>query len=524
MKQIYLLTKNVALAAMMTGISISATAQNNSTVATFATGGSFSAEDNKVEFFLHSGNHGQIQKVGEALGDFNNAVIRDGEMVYGHVGRGFNHPLGSDIVVKYNVSGDKVVTMDTLKEVGGLNGMVILNDYLITTFGFGASGSFVQVFDKNDFSAEAIYSDSQITANIGGFTVMGNEVYFSFTQNDSGKIAGISFEGDEIAPLGILGLDTLSSGIGSLLNDGTSVYALSNKYDQNFMRLRSTVTKIDSNLDYQTVLVPGASGAIAINDGLLYANFGQGLASMSADSLVIIDSNLNDINYAGGSYDTVNNHFVLLQTDYFSFGNLLVIDADSNVIFKEELPISGSAINTMQVAFPTVMDDSAMVQLGAEVLIDVLANDEINPALTSVISMLTVPSQGTSAIDSNSILYTADSAFAGADTFKYIVSTLLFSDSALVFINLEIASAIRNLLNIGVSLAPNPVVTDLNLSFGEEFTGTVSIISIDGRTVLSQEVNGLNQLRLNTYDLPKGVYIVAGKSLNGAFAAKFIKK
>ena len=524
MKQVYLSAKNVAVAAMMVGITFSATAQNNSTVATFATGGSFSAEDNKVEFFLHSGNHGQIMKVGEAFGDFNNAVIREGEDVYGHVGRGFAHPLGKDIVVKYNVAGDNVEAIDTLKEVGGLNGMTIIGDYLVATFGFGATGSYVQVFDKNDLSKPALYSDEQITANVGGFTIMEDIAFFSFTQNDTGKIAGISFEDNEISPLGVFELDTLSSGIGALVNDGFAVYALSNKYDQNFSKVRSTVTKLDEELNYQTVLVPNASGAIGINNGLLYANFGQGLGSMSTDSLVIIDSTINGITYSGGSFDAVNDHFVLLQTDYFSFGNLLVIDADSNVIFKEEVPISGSAISNMQVAFPMVMNDSASAQAGAEVLVDVLGNDDLNPSLTSVVTMLSTPAQGTAEIDSNWALYTADSAFAGADTFKYFVSTLLFSDSGSVYINEEVVSAIRNILNLEVSLAPNPVVSDLNLSFGEDFTGTVSVISIDGRTVLSQEVYNQNAVKLNASNLPKGVYVVAGKSVNGAFAAKFIKK
>jgi len=62
-------------------------------------------------------------------------------------------------------------------------------------------------------------------------------------------------------------------------------------------------------------------------------------------------------------------------------------------------------------------------------------------------------------------------------------------------------------------LFPNPAQNELNLSFNNALSGTVSVMVIDltGRTVISESQNmalGVNTLRLNTSDLQPGLYMV----------------
>ena len=73
---------------------------------------------------------------------------------------------------------------------------------------------------------------------------------------------------------------------------------------------------------------------------------------------------------------------------------------------------------------PTAVTDSATVNSGSSVLIDVLPNDAQTPDTgeTLTIQSITQPGHGTAAIESGKIRYTPGAGFTGSDTFTYTIS------------------------------------------------------------------------------------------------------
>ena len=90
--------------------------------------------------------------------------------------------------------------------------------------------------------------------------------------------------------------------------------------------------------------------------------------------------------------------------------------------------------------------------------------------------------------------------------------------------------AVKNCFSLdGLNFYPNPVTSDLNISFNplrENTKMVISIFNVSGKKVMSKNevlLKGLNNISFNCNDLSKGMYFVQIESNVGVNKTKFIK-
>jgi hypothetical protein len=84
-------------------------------------------------------------------------------------------------------------------------------------------------------------------------------------------------------------------------------------------------------------------------------------------------------------------------------------------------------------------------------------------------------------------------------------------------------SGIEETMSNSFNVYPNPATDVINVSFNEAFDGTVSIINIAGKEVLSTTVNGA-QTSISTATLSSGVYYVQVNNGNATQVDKIVVK
>jgi len=84
-----------------------------------------------------------------------------------------------------------------------------------------------------------------------------------------------------------------------------------------------------------------------------------------------------------------------------------------------------------------------------------------------------------------------------------------------------IATGINEVIDASTEIYPNPANTSLNVVSNSIGINTISICNLHGQEVLNTEVNA-NQIRLNTSNLAKGVYIIDIKSNDASVKRKLI--
>ena len=72
------------------------------------------------------------------------------------------------------------------------------------------------------------------------------------------------------------------------------------------------------------------------------------------------------------------------------------------------------------------------------------------------------------------------------------------------------------------SVAPNPVVSELSISFATEFSGQLTITDMGGKVLFETQV--INQKEVNTFlDAPQGIYFVNASDKHGIKTVRIIK-
>ncbi len=151
------------------------------------------------------------------------------------------------------------------------------------------------------------------------------------------------------------------------------------------------------------------------------------------------------------------------------------------------------------------IDDTYVTRFETAITMDVLANDMAKDIDAMVISSVTVPSNGTATVDSNGTLtYAPNSGFSGSDSFEYMVSDGIATESATVSVLVKkealhiadsvLAECIRKELGVGSvsditeDLAPSLTrlscagVSDLN---GVEHFTNIEYIELSRSTITS---------------------------------------
>jgi hypothetical protein len=92
---------------------------------------------------------------------------------------------------------------------------------------------------------------------------------------------------------------------------------------------------------------------------------------------------------------------------------------------------------------PVAVADTASVTSGANVLVNVRANDidTDSSAADLAVSIVSAPTNGTAVIDAGSIRYTPASGFTGSDTFQYRLTDELGSQSTPVTVTMTVNAA-----------------------------------------------------------------------------------
>lgn len=78
--------------------------------------------------------------------------------------------------------------------------------------------------------------------------------------------------------------------------------------------------------------------------------------------------------------------------------------------------------------------------------------------------------------------------------------------------------------NTFMSSFPNPVDNILNVKFNEPFNGLLKITSVDGKVIYSSEVQGQDNLIINTSLINSGVYLIQLENNEYIFQQKIIKQ
>lgn len=100
-----------------------------------------------------------------------------------------------------------------------------------------------------------------------------------------------------------------------------------------------------------------------------------------------------------------------------------------------------------------------------------------------------------------------------------IVTGSLQIDNLFVFVPLSVEEKFLN----AIKVYPNPVVDELYINFPHTTKGTLTLTSIDGRQLLSQELTGA-QMQLDLSSIQsKGVYFLRIETSSGTLTKKIIK-
>ena len=489
--------------------------------ALYTTGGQFAAQANEVKAYVYRHAAQAQNQLTSFLGDFSNDVIVDGFYAYAHIGRGFSHPAGSDMIVKINLGNGNVVD-STNVNVAGLQKMAIHNNLLLYNRGFGASGNYLVALNKDDLSQQ-VYLDNTLPANTSDMTIYNDTAYLAYTHNDSGKVALFDLNGTQPNFLSTIELDTLSAGLQNIAHTGTSLVMNHVRYDQSFNIMYHGITTYDAlNGAVTDTLANGLGSFFDQNNTQILGNFGVQLQwwDPTANSFHPIHNG----GFTSAFYDDEEDLIVAQSTDYSTVGDLHVFNQNGVEVESFSTDISGTAIAPIYNHHKRVND--SLFYLDASLTLDldptvIDIGDEATVTSALIIgatnlpvdqlgfsgSSLTVFNNHSSNIDTVVVNYSDGFGRAYIDT---------------VYLSYNLTSTEEEVSLQTFSIFPNPVGSHLNLSLDHSHwvEGTANIYSINGALLRKLPF----QKSMDVNDLESGVYILCIETKNGKFQQKFIKR
>jgi hypothetical protein len=82
----------------------------------------------------------------------------------------------------------------------------------------------------------------------------------------------------------------------------------------------------------------------------------------------------------------------------------------------------------------------------------------------------------------------------------------------------------NNFIKNNVTIFPNPVNDELNISSDLNSFNKYELFDIQGRLIKSESLSNLNNFKINTSSLNKGVYMLSINTNEGSFVEKIVKK
>jgi len=176
-----------------------------------------------------------------------------------------------------------------------------------------------------------------------------------------------------------------------------------------------------SNWGSVDIAAPGVCILSTWNDGGLNTISGTSMASPhAAGALALLASRSNP----GGDADVKNLYKMLTDNGNFSWtddsGDGItepLLDVSNTSVFNPTMVSGGGGGGTNSA--PVANDDSATTNKGVAVTIDVLGNDTDADGDALTLTNLTQPSNGTAVLNGDTVTYTPNADFFGADSFTY---------------------------------------------------------------------------------------------------------
>lgn len=305
----------------------------------FSTGGSYQNPGNRVKLYSLNPSTHQATVIDSIYGDFSNDLTVDSGFAYLHVGRASGSSAGEDMIVKYNLNtGLKV---DSITQIPGAQKITATPNHIVVTFGYGSSGGSVRMYDKQTLTQT--FSDTNLPEFTVASAFMNDTVYVAFDRIDKGAVAIYSMT-PTITFNRVQMFDTLSYGMNGITTKDGKVALTSEVFNfVNFTVDHGAITKYNPLQNtYQSVETEMSHGLMTVHNDSLFADFGTTNAYLGS-TLAPAAFDIN-VAYSDGAFDSIGRKFYMQETDYWSFGRLIIADRNGNAADTIMTDISGSAI------------------------------------------------------------------------------------------------------------------------------------------------------------------------------------
>jgi hypothetical protein len=499
--------------------------QHNSHGALFTTGGTYLAPGNQINLYRYLYGDSSMTLLDSLPGDFSNDVIFANPYAFVHAGRAD----GSDRIYKYLIASDSVMLIDSTDVFSGIQKMTAhwtdnwSSGQLAFTRGFGATDSFLVVVDATNLS-QLLYADTMnVESMLSG--IASNDENFFVVSSASSPIRGVIHQyswGQGLANVQTYYLDSLALGGKDILLRDDYLLTTHEVYNAGFQLEYAGVGifNLSSGLFSFDTSGFSAASAFAVNDSLLIGNFGSPIQHYDYINQLII----NDFQagYTEAVFDSVRGYFFLQNTDYFSFGELIVYDSIGVQTESFMTDISGAAIGVIynELPQPTFSGDTMIGCTNLDPVITVEMSDLVSGWDLEIINVLDVDINST-------VTYTGDilNYFSGVltDSVQVVVADY-WGDSVTMEIVFDICGSLKSVDKpFSFNVYPNPT-NDILFIEGESNTiKSVSVFDLQGREVY-RSVENSNITSVDLSDLPTGVYLVQAASKKSVFIEKFFKR
>lgn len=486
----------------------------------YTTGGNYGSSGNLVRTYTYSPSTQAIVCIDSALGDFTNDVLVENQFIYSHIGRGSLNPSGSEVINKYSYLTQS--RMDSASNVSGLQEMMIYNNYLIATFGYGASSGYMRIFNKNSLSIGPVYTDTALTSFAGGMAVVRDTLYVSYTEHDTAHLAVYALSGTSPVYLGSIELDSLTAGLGKLFVSGYFIYGINEYTDYTTNPptiLTAGVVRFNTlNGAYSFAPTPRAFNGIGLIGNSLYANYSNGPGIFDIAGNTLSSNPAFSLDYSGAAFDTLNNLGYYMSTDYFSMGKMYAVDHSGVFVDSFDTDISGGPVafqyNGLPVATHGIGNTPVNTPYSYNMLL--IAGDSDGGPVTFSVDQN--PTNGTASFSNNILNYIPNSGFVGTDVLTYLV-TDIWGDtvSATYTIHVGLSSTLQLQTEKFISIYPNPASDFVSIQFPDNSDYSVMLLDLSGKIILSQQMKSGDLL--NVQNIPSGLYFVQveGKNWNTRF-------
>ena len=492
--------------------------------AIYSTGGSFGAPGNAVKTYIYDHVTDAQNEEIAFLGDFSNDVLVDGLHAYIHIGRGFNHPAGADMLVKIDLVSGAVLD-STVINVAGLQNMRAHKNYIVFNRGFGAFGNYLIALDKNDLS-QIVYLDNAIPQSTSGLAIHEDTAYVTYTENDTGKIAVFDLSGTQPVYHSTLAFDTLAAGLQDVVHTGNMLVANHRRFDANFNVMYSGITTYDfQNAAVTDTSINGTVGFFDVYNQEILGNFNFQLQWWNPSTNQY--TALNTANFTDVFYDPVEDLFGAQSTDYSAVGEMHLLNANGTEVTSFNTGISGSAIHPIYNHYQRLND--SLISLDATLTLD-MNRTVVDSGDAATINNATII--GSENLPEDQVTF-ANNELTLMNNHGFNIDTVVvdytdrFNRSFIdtLYLTYNLTGVQETVERSGLVLFPNPVKKTLHINQvnASEFENYIQIQILNSEGALVQKIPFSRMPSISVEHLSKGIYYLQLVGAHSTTIEKFVK-